>query len=245
MEKSFPTIQSFPWAASVNSVKSSENFGDYSAFYKDLIANLPINSSETRIKYANVIQRRFFPDRSFNGTAPMVWRAYHDEKILVDVMRAIALESEVAVGDFLLTRLQSIPPGSVLDQQVAREFIVSTYGEFKKDSYTRLHGSLRDMGFLAKHGQDWIVQKFETPTNAFLILLHERLAPVPRIVRLNEILDTQWWRYLGLRDASEVREILHQAAAAGLIARFSKVDELEQATTTYTRGEYFEKALRL
>lgn len=245
MNQRSPTIQSFPWAASIAAVKASEGFFTYPDFYQHLLANLPINSPETRTKYANVIQRRFFPDRTLNGIVTTVWRSYHDEKILIEIMRVIAIEAEPAIARFLIMHILPKLPGSGLDTRLVREFIVETYGEFKEDSHKRLLHSCKDMGFLSRIDKDWVIQSIATPMNGFIILLHDRLAPTPRIVRLREILEMDWWHYLGLRDESEVREILHQAESAGLIARYSKVDELEQVTTRYSRDEYMQRALRL
>ncbi len=78
-----------------------------------------------------------------------------------------------------------------------------------------------------------------------MILLHARLAPTPRIVRVSDLLAEPFWRYLGLRQPDEVRTILHDADAAGLLARYSTVDQLEQVTTRYTLEEYLGRALRL
>jgi hypothetical protein len=240
-----PTIQSFPWQASIEAVKASERFSDYADFHAYLLTNLPINSPETRQKYANVIQRRFFPGRTLSALAPLVWQKYQDEPLLADVMRVISLEAEPAVAEFIVSRVISQTPGAVLTSQDVRDFITTTYGAFKVDSFNRLRLICRDLGFLGRYGSDLIVERIPLPENAFLILLHDRLASTPRIVRLNEILDTLWWRYLGLRDPADVREILHRAEAAGLIARYVRVDELEQVTTRYSRDEYLQQALRL
>jgi hypothetical protein len=83
------------------------------------------------------------------------------------------------------------------------------------------------------------------PKNSFIFLLHARLAPAPRIVRLNEIAEAVWWRYLGLRGEDQVRDVLREAESAGLIARFAKVDELEQVTTRYSQLQYIHQSLRL
>lgn len=64
-------------------------------------------------------------------------------------------------------------------------------------------------------------------------------------MRLSEILDTTCWRFLGLKKPDAVRHILRQAEAAGLIARYAAVDELEQVTTRFTRDEYIQQAKRL
>jgi hypothetical protein len=136
-------------------------------------------------------------------------------------------------------------PGSQFDLQAIKDYIIDSYGLLQQDSFRRLSSALKDMGFLGRYDRNLYIQPIQLPTNSFLILLHDRLAPAPRIVRLSEILENNWWRYLGLRDELQVRDILRQAESVGLIARYSKVDELEQVTTRYTRDEYLQKALRL
>ena len=83
------------------------------------------------------------------------------------------------------------------------------------------------------------------PANGLLILLHARLATTPRIVRISDLLAAPWWRYLGYRSAAEVRATLRDAERAGLIARYSIVDDLEQITTRYSLDDYLDNALRL
>ena len=88
-------------------------------------------------------------------------------------------------------------------------------------------------------------QALPEPADALLVLLHARLAPTPRIVRLSELLNKTWWRLLGLREPDAVRRILREASAAGLIARYAVVDELEQVTTRYPAAEYLTQGRRL
>ncbi len=241
----YPTIQSFPWQASVEAIKDSQGFNTYDDFYDHLLNNLPINSPETRKKYSNVIQRRFFPNRTLEDLAPIVWKRYQDERIMMDIMRVIALEAEPAVAEFVVAHILSKNPGSILDQHSIREFIIDIYGEFKPDSYKRLPKICIDLGFLGRYNKSLVVESIPEPDNAFLIVFHERLAPTPRIVRLNEVFEAEWWQYLGIRRTDEIREILHRAELEGLIARSIKVDELEQVTTRYSSDEYLRQALRL
>jgi len=241
----YPTLQNFPWSLSVEAIKNSEHFDSYPVFYKNLQANLPINSPQTRVKYANVIQRRFFPNRSLDDIATSVWKTYHDDVILVEIMRTLALEIEPLIGNFVTQYILPRTPGSQFDFQVIKDYIIDAYGLLHQDSFRRLSSALKDMGFLGRYGKNLYIQPLQLPANSFLILLHDRLALAPRIVRLSEILENNWWRYLGLRDELQVRDILRQAESVGLIARYSKVDELEQVTTRYTRDEYLQKALRL
>ena len=241
----YPTIQSFPWQVSIDAVKDSQRFNSYDDYYQHLLHNLPINSPVTRVKYTNVIQRRFFPDHSLNDTIPIVWKHYQDERILTDLMRLYSLEAEPAVAKFVFEHILSKPPGSSLDKQEIKDFIIETYQEFKVDSYNRLQKICLELGFLGRYDGILVIENVSLPNNAFLILLHDRLAHTPRIVRLTEILEAKWWQYLGLRKVDEIREILHKAEMASLVARFTRVDELEQITTRYKRTEYIRQAMRL
>ena len=241
----YPTLQNFPWTLSIDAVKDCENFDSYPLFYKSLQENLPINSPQTRLKYANVIQRRLFPNRSLDDIASSVWKAYRDEVMLVEIMRVLVLEAEPLIGNFVIKNILPRTPGSQIDLQVIKDYIIDAYGLLHQDSFRRLSSALKDMGFLGRYDKNIYIQPIQLPANSFLILIHDRLASAPRIVRLSEILEKNWWHYLGLRDELQVRDILRQAEAVGLIARFSKVDELEQVTTRYTRDEFLQKALRL
>lgn len=241
----YSTLQDSLWPASIAVVKASDNFQTYDGFYSYVFENLPQNSPVTRRRYAELVQRRFFPDRSLNDLVPSVWRGYHDEHLLTDVMRVTALEAEPVIARFVVTQILPQVSGSILEPDIAKAFIEEIYGEFKRKSYERLLRTCVDLGFLGRYSGDLIVEHIAPPGDAFLILLHDRLAPTPRIVRLREILEAEWWRLLGIRDAEDIRRILRQAEIAGLLSRYTKVDELEQVTTRYSREAYLGQAKRL
>jgi hypothetical protein len=241
----YPTLQDFLWPASIAIVKASDSFQTYGEFHRYMLEYLPQNSPETRRRYAGLVQRRFFPGRSLNDLVPTVWRSYHDEQLLTDVMRVTALEAEPVIVRFVLEHVLPQDSGSTLEPDIARAFIEEIYGEFKQRSYRRLLRTCLNLGFLGRYNGDLIVERIAPPADAFLILLHDRLAPTPRIVRLREMLETEWWRLLGIRDPEDVRRILRQAEIAGLLSRYTKVDELEQATTRYSREAYLGQAMRL
>jgi len=242
---SLSTLQDFPWEDSIWAVKASVEFKSYREFRDHLLANLPHNSPQTRLRYASLITRRYFPDGSLDNLLTQVWRHYRDERILTDLMRVATLEMEPAIGRFVTDELLPRCPGTVLDPQVARSFVQNTYGEFKDNSHSRLLRTVRYLGFLGRYGRQWMIQDIPTPADAMLIILHDRLAETPRIVRLAEVLEGHWWQYLGLRSADAVRGILRAGESAGLLARYAIVDELEQVTTRFSRNEYIDKALRL
>jgi len=245
MSTAVSTLQDFPWEESIQAVKDSLRFDSYPVFMEHVFDTLPQNSPQTRRRYTNLIGRWFFPDRQLPSLPSQVWAAYTDEKILRDVMRVYVLSQEPVVATFIERFILPTPPGTELPAHVFRTFIEEIYGELKENSRKRLTRTLRELGFIARVGQTWFSHAIPRPATAFLILLHARFAPTPRIVSLAQILaDPLWWQ-IGYHAPDEVRETLHGAAAAGLIARFVTVDQLEQITTRYTSDEWLARRLRL
>ncbi len=239
------TLQDFPLQASIQAVKASVDFESYDDFYLYLLEHLPQNSPQTRQRYAELVGKRYFPGLSVDNLLGHVWKAYRDEQILVDLMRVYALEAEPIITRFVMDKVWPLAVGKVFDVAVARVFIQEVYGAFKKNSYERLLLAARYLGFLGRYNGELVVEQIPLPADSLLILLHDRLAPTPRIVRLNEILEADWWRYLGIKQPDDVRHILRRAEAAGLISRYAAVDELEQVTTRFTCDEYITQANRL
>jgi len=88
------TLQDFPLQASIQAVKASADFESYDDFYRYLLDHLPQNSPQTRRRYAELIGKRYFPGLTLDSLLPHIWKAYQDERILVDLMRVYALEAE-------------------------------------------------------------------------------------------------------------------------------------------------------
>ena len=239
------TLQDFPLHISIQAVKASADFSSYDDFRRYLLDHLPQNSPVTRERYANLIGHRYFPGKSLDNLLTQVWKVYQDEPLLINLMRVAALEAEPVIARFVLDQVWPLSAGQVLDTDLARSFIHETYGEFKQQSYERLLLTMRRLGFLGRYNGKLVVEEISPPADAFLILLHERLAPTPRILRLSDILSTAWWRLLGLKTADTVRHILRHAEASGLVSRYVTVDELEQVTTRFSRDEYIGQTRRL
>ena len=245
MSSTVSTLQDFPWKESIQAVKDSLRFDSYPAFMEHVFNTLPQNSPQTRRRYTNLIGRWFFPDRQLPSLSGRVWTAYEDNALLCNVMRVCVLSQEPVVAAFIQQFILPAPPGAELQAGVFRAYIEETYGGFKRQSHQRLTRTLRELSFIARLGQTWFTRTIPRPATAFMILLHERFAPTPRIVSLVQILaDPSWWQ-IGYHSPDEVRETLHDAAAAGLIARFVNVDQLEQITTRYTSDEWLDRRLRL
>jgi hypothetical protein len=239
------TLQDFPYAAGLQAIKESLDFTDFNAFYRHLVESLPQNSPQTRRRYASLVVRWFFPDRQLDSLLPRVWRAYRDDRLLHELTRVTTLEMEPVIARFVADVILPLYPGQTFQTTMARDYVVATYGVYKKNSFKRLLNTISHLGFLGRYDGQWVVTAIPRPADALLILLHARLAPTPRIVRLADLLAAPFWRYLGFRQADEVRAVLHDAQTAGLIARYSVVDQLEQITTRYTLEDYLRGALRL
>jgi len=238
-------LQSVAWETGLDAVKESINFSTFESFRTYLFENMRQNSDEVRKRYGTLILLRLFPEKSLDGINPRVWRTYQDEKILVDIARLTTLEAEPVIAKFVVEQILALQPGAQIDNSIIRDFISSEYGTYKHDSYRRLRSSLIRMGFLSPVTNGVIVQPVPLPNDAFLIALHAKLAPTPRIVRISDILEATFWKLMGIRDEATVRSVLREADEKGLIAKYAIVDQLEQITTRYSFDEYLDGAFRL
>jgi hypothetical protein len=239
------SIQSIAWETGLEAVKASVGFPDFDAFRTHLNNNLRQNSDEVRKRYSSLILNRLFPEKSLDGINPKIWFKYQDEKILEDIARLTTLEAEPVIAKFVLEQILVLPPGTIIENFVIQDYISSVFGVFKKDSYNRLRSAIIHMGFASAVSKGIMVQPISLPDNAFLLALHARLAPSPRIVRLSDILSATFWKLMGIREEGSVRSILQDANAKGFIAKYAIVDQLEQITTRYSFEEYLSKTFRL
>ena len=67
----------------------------------------------------------------------------------------------------------------------------------------------------------------------------------PRTIELRNLLANPFWKYLGFKSEDEVRRILREADAAGLVGKYVVADQLEQVTTCLTLDELLAKKARL
>jgi hypothetical protein len=239
------SIQNLAWETGLAAVKESVDFPTFDAFRVHLVENTRQNSDEVRRRYSTTILLRLFPEKSLDGLNPRTWRTYRDDEILKELARLTTLEAEPVIAKFVLEQILVLPPGSIIENAAIHDFISSVFGSFKRDSYNRLRGGLIHMGFVSKIQNGMIVQPLPLPDDAFMLVLHARLAPSPAIVRIGDILRADFWKLLGIRDDATVRSILRDAHSKGLIAQYAVVDQLEQITTRYSFDEYVTKAMRL
>ena len=239
------TIQGIAWEPGLQAIKDSAMYSSFEEFKEHLQHNTRQNSEETRKKYASLIISRLFPEKSLDGINPKTWRFYRDEVILEDIARVTTLEAEPVISKFLLEQVFVLSPGSFIDNSTLQDYISSEYSILKRDSCSRLHQALIHMGFTSSEKRGLMVQPIPLPNNAFMIALHAKLAPSQRIVRLSDILCTDFWKFMGIRDEATVRSILRDAYSKGVIANYAVIDQLEQITTRFSYDEYLKNTIRL
>jgi hypothetical protein len=108
-------IQSIAWKTGLDVIRDSEQFDSFEAFVEYLKEDLKLNSPGTRERYANLLVKRLFPERSLNGLNPRTWRVYHNEQLLVELARFTTLEAEPVIARFAVEHLLSVPPGTIVE----------------------------------------------------------------------------------------------------------------------------------
>lgn len=238
-------IQELPWTQAMQVIKESGQFQDFGAFRAHMEEHLPYNSAATRERYAQTIIKYFFPEASLGGLPERAWRTYRDDELLASLMRYQFLSQEPTVAQFVVDHLLPLAPGSILDLTLAKAFVQEVDPKNRSKMVERLGLALRRMGFIVREHQQDTVALLWPPKISLVIMIHYLFAPTPRIVTLRDILANPFWYYLGFREEESVRRILHEANARSSIASYAVVDQLEQITTRYTLGEWFEKRLQL
>lgn len=246
MENKEPLIfQRLLWKESNKAIKDSVRFNNFINFRKHLQDNLPQNSSYVRERYTRSIIRWFFPDQSLNNLPAKVWRYYNDNQILQDVMRYFYLEKEPIVAEFICKYLLSLNPGTTLQIDYLKDFLIKKYGTLKKDPLNYLRTAIRDLGFIRRKKTIVVVINPSYSKTSLLVLIHYLFASTPRTVGLEEILTHNCWMYLGIKNQSEVKKVLKEADTKEIIAKYVIADQLEQITTKYTLDEFLQKRIKL
>jgi hypothetical protein len=235
------------WNESKVAIKQSVRFKDFDNFHHYLVENLPQNSEYIRKRYATVIIRRFFPERSLETIPALVWKHYKNERYLQEVMRFQFLQSEPIIGEFVITNVLPHPAGSLFDAISTRHFTEAKYAgrQNLKDNARNITTAMRDLGFIYRSNTQATIRQIKAPKTSLLVLTHYLFAKTPRTVTLKEILSHDYWRFLGIDLRQTVRSIFSEADERDLIAKYSTVDELEQITTKYSLQEFLEKKLQL
>ncbi len=226
------------WSDSILAIKLSCKFSDFEAFYDKLIEKLPQTSEETRKRGAGTIVRRFFPERTLNQPTRLTWRTYKDDSLIQHLMRYQFLVSEPVIADFAKLQVLNREPGERLEfGELADSFLQETYGEVKPKLRQRLSAALQATGLVTRSQQVMYVRELPDLERAFGVLLHVLFAPQPTTIAVQDILNHVFWRYLGLREPTDVVKLLRYLEAKKIIVKYVRADQLEQVTTAYSADE--------
>ena len=226
------------WSDSILAIKLSCKFSDFEAFYEKLIEKLPQTSAETRKRGAGTIVRRFFPERTLNQPTGLTWRTYKDDSLIQHLMRYQFLVSEPVIADFAKLQVLNREPGDRLEfGELADSFLQETYGEVKPKLRQRLSAALQATGLVTRSQQVMYVRELPDLERAFGVLLHVLFAPQPTTIAVQDILNHVFWRYLGLREPSDVVKLLRYLEAKKIIVKYVRADQREQVTTAYSADE--------
>jgi hypothetical protein len=128
------------------------------------------------------------------------------------------------------------------------KFLASHLGRLPPEkTRERLKINLKRLGFLERvMGRPDRLTPVVPQKTSFLILLHHIFAPKSvRSVELRTLFANPFWRYLGYKSEDAVRNVLHEADAAGVIGKYVVADQIEQVTTCCAAREWIEKGTRL
>lgn len=233
------------WKESIFAIKSSLRFGSFENFKKYLIDNLPQNSLKTRKRYASYVLARFFPNQSLEQLSTMVWKSYHDETILLDIMRLEFLRRERLIAFFIENKISSFVPGNLIPKEVFLDYLTEIYGEIKPKVFSRLTEILRSLGYLGHNNRKYFIPSVAPNKTSFLIVLHHLFAKTIQTVALKDIEADPFWKYLRIPNGQSMRQILKEANANNLISKYVVADQLEQITTRYSLKEFIERKITL
>jgi hypothetical protein len=230
-------LRTFPWA-----IQQSVQFTTWEDFVAFLLENLPYSSSTTRQR-AIAELRPIFEGGRLDAFAARVWRAYQDDQLLFDVIRAEWLSTmPPALGRFWIEHISKLEAGCIVTETDRADFLAAE--PRLHDPIKRLLRVYASLGFLRKEGGHYVVVHRPLPKTAFLLCLMHRFAPEPSTVHVRQVLEHPFWRYLGGRDESEVRRAIADAEAAGFV-RHERVDQLDQITTRFSLEQCLERRVRL
>ncbi|HIH40705.1 MAG TPA: hypothetical protein HA221_04000 [Halobacteria archaeon] len=243
-----PTIIQQPlWEEAKNAVKMSLQYKIFDNFKENLYNSLHYNSSQTRKIYNTNIIGWFFPEKRLDTLLNNVWRIYHDEKLLQEIMRYQYLSVEEGVAKFVTDTILALDPGDEITSVQIKNFVNRMWNineRYAAKIVNRIRAALLCTGFATKR-KELIIQKIEPPKTALIILTHYLFAQSPKTVAIRDILDNPYWKYLGIRSEEVVRDILKEANSKGILSKYIVADELEQITTRYSLDELLERKIKI
>lgn len=233
-------------ANSLALIPQAAQFESYEVFKAHLQQRLPYNSESTRLRRANYILNRFFPQERLD--VPLTYYASHcttqeDLKpaLFYHVLKAEPLAAEVA-EEFIWPAL---PIGRV-DREDLREFILRYLPGIGASSQKNTLRSLFTTYDLLSIGvPDGTTLRFQVHRGTFEAFLYILTAefPQPGMYRFEELEEGPMRHWL-LWDREWMHQQLYNLRDLGILSKVSQIDALRQFTLQYDRWaalrHYFE-----
>ena len=230
-------LQDLQWDEFVGAAKLAASHTDLEVFRAALVEEAFAQPSQrTRFRYASYFIKWFMPSLSFDEPSIVAWKAFRDETALRHVMRWQYITSNPPVAAFVDGPFSNIAPGQPVDD-VIDAFLATAQGGVNEKTRNRLRTNLRKIGLVLLEGKAHFRIVPEVSPKALTVLLACCFAPQPQVLSWSTLVSDPWWKRLGIVDETMLRGKLKETAAAGLIARVSQMDTLDQITTKYSLAQ--------
>lgn len=230
-------IQDLQWDEFILAAKIAASHTDIEAFRAEVVEEAFAQPSyRTRFRYVGNFIKWFMPSLTFDDPSIVVWKAFRDETALRHVMRWQYVASNPPVAAFVDGPFSSIAPGQPVDD-VLDAFLATSQGGVNEKTRNRLRTNLRKIGLVLSEGKAHFRIVPEVSPKAVAVLLACCFAQQPQVLSWSTLVSDPWWKRLGIVDEAMLRGKLKETAAAGLIARVSQMDTLDQITTKYSLSQ--------
>ena len=228
-------------------VTRADQHSTLESLQQDILMNLKQQSKETRSRYACSITRWFFPDQDLASPAALVWNAYRDKGLTLEVLRVMYLKVEPIVAKCVEDFLYPIHENATVPASYFDTYLLGALEDIPAKTRGRLKQNLRKLGFLTRSspGKDILRPLNPSSTGVFLLFTLYFAREAVRTVEMPTVLTDPFWKYLGLKSEDAVRRVFRDAANTGLLAKYVIADQLELLTTFLTFRQCLERKVRL
>jgi len=235
------TLQDILWSETLQAIRLSTTCSSVLDLVHRLRDELPQNSPISRERHTATVLSRFFPGIEIR-TLPTRVAAECSEETLAAVVAPLLLIAEPVLGLLFAERLHPIPAGSNLPPDFFVRFANEAVAADVKHVAGRCANAARSLGWTSRVQRK--TSRIQAPVNfwAAVLVFHHVYAPTPGIVDVSRVLAEPIWKYLAFSDPDAVRSWLRDLERQGLIARYSRVDRLEQVTTRHDLDTLIQKA---
>jgi len=231
------------WDVTLNAIRESQSV-DILTNAKALANILHFNSDETRSRYGRAMATRFARiDLKWSNPQILsgffnIAKAGLENKIISSIWRILFCSIEPIIARTYLEIIWPREPGSQIQRSEIRNYVEMTFHQQSKKLNTRIINCLHQAGFASPQGKEALnIIGFGDLDASLFLATHLLFAQDPKTIKISEIMDSSFWKYLGYYKFDYVRIALRGAESKGLILRYAVVDHLEQITTRYSLAD--------